>query len=113
MHESYCQLDLAWFYILSHYLIGGLHEWKQHKPLFDKECVDFLDHRKQAKMQWIQDTSRSNVDNLNKIRHDASRYFRKKRRHISKLKLRNLKSKWEGVETRWSWLRIGTGGGHL
>jgi len=30
-----------------------LHEWKQHKPWFDKECVDFLDQRKQAKMQWI------------------------------------------------------------
>ena len=23
--------------------ILGLHEWKQHKPWFDKECVDFLD----------------------------------------------------------------------
>jgi len=23
-----------------------LHEWKQHKPYFDKECVDFLDQRK-------------------------------------------------------------------
>ena len=34
----------------------GLHEWKQHKPWFDK-CVDFLDQRKQAKMQWIQDPS--------------------------------------------------------
>jgi len=31
----------------------GLHEWKQHKPWFDKECVDFLDQKKQAKMQWI------------------------------------------------------------
>ena len=40
----------------------GLHEWKQHKPWFDKECVDFLDQRKQAKMQWIQDRRRSNVD---------------------------------------------------
>ena len=44
----------------------GLHEWKQHKPLFDKECVDFLDQRKQAKIQWIQDPSRSKVDNLKK-----------------------------------------------
>jgi len=44
-----------------------LHEWKQHKPWFDKEFVDFLDQRKQAKMQWIQDPSRSNVDNLNNI----------------------------------------------
>ena len=35
----------------------GLQEWKQHKPWFDKECVDFLDQRKQAKMQWIHDPS--------------------------------------------------------
>ena len=31
----------------------GLLKWKQHKPWFDKECVDFLDQRKQARMQWI------------------------------------------------------------
>ena len=24
----------------------GLHKLKQHKPLFDKECVEFLDQRK-------------------------------------------------------------------
>jgi len=24
----------------------GLHDWKQHKPWYDKECVDFLDQRK-------------------------------------------------------------------
>jgi len=28
----------------------GLHELKQHKPWFDKECIGFLDQRKQAKM---------------------------------------------------------------
>ena len=50
----------------------GLHEWKQHKPWFDKECVDFLDQRKQAKMQWIQDPSQSNVDNLNNVRRNAN-----------------------------------------
>jgi hypothetical protein len=61
----------------------GLHEWKQHKPWFDKECVDFLDQRKQAKMKWIQDPSRSNVDNLKNIRRDASRYFRNKKEDIS------------------------------
>ena len=27
--------------------------------------------------------------------------------------LRCIFRKWEGVETGWSWLRIGTGGGHL
>ena len=29
----------------------GLHELNQHKPWFDEECLGFLDHRKQAKMQ--------------------------------------------------------------
>jgi hypothetical protein len=31
----------------------GLHELKRHTPWFDKECVCFLDKRKQAKMLWI------------------------------------------------------------
>jgi len=56
----------------------GLHELKQHKPWFDRGCLDFLDQRKQAERQWIEDPSRSNVDNLNNVRRDASRHFRKK-----------------------------------
>ena len=35
----------------------GLHELKQHKPWFDDACLHFLDQRKQAKMQWVQDPS--------------------------------------------------------
>jgi len=42
----------------------GLHELQQHKSWID-ECLGFLEERKQAKMQWIQDPSQSNVDNLN------------------------------------------------
>jgi hypothetical protein len=60
----------------------GMHERKQYKPLFDEECLVILDQRKQAKMQSIQDPSQSNVDNLNNVTRDASRHFRKKRRHI-------------------------------
>ena len=60
----------------------GLHELKQHKPWFDKECLGFLYQRKQAKMQWLQDPSKSNLDNLNNVRRDVSRHFRNKRRHI-------------------------------
>jgi hypothetical protein len=59
-----------------------LHELKQHKPWFDEECLGFLDHRKRAKMQWIQDPNQSNVDNLNNVRHEVSRHFRGKRMHI-------------------------------
>ena len=41
----------------------GLYGLKQHKPCFDEECLCFLDQRKQAKMQWVQDPSQSYVDN--------------------------------------------------
>ena len=63
----------------------GVHEWKQHKPWFDEECLDFLDQRRRAKMQWVQDPSQNNVDNLNSVRCEVSRHFRnkqKKKRHI-------------------------------
>jgi len=49
----------------------GLQEMKQHKPWFDEECLGFLDQRKQAKLQWIQDPSQNNVDNLNNVRREA------------------------------------------
>ena len=37
----------------------SLYELKQHKPWFDEECLGFLDQRKQAKMQWVQDPSKA------------------------------------------------------
>ena len=58
----------------------GLHELKQNKPWFD-ECLGFLDQRKWAKMQWIQDPSQSNVDILNNGRELAD-ISGTKRRHI-------------------------------
>ena len=50
-----------------------------------------LDQRKQAKIQCIHDPSESNVDNLNNVKRDTSRYFRNKKKAYLKLKLRNLK----------------------
>jgi len=32
-----------------------LYEWNQHKPWFYEEFLRFLDQRKRAKMQWLQD----------------------------------------------------------
>ena len=55
----------------------SLQELKEHKHRFDEECLGFLDHRKQAKMQWIQDPSQNSTDNLNNVRREANRYFRK------------------------------------
>jgi len=68
----------------------GLHEVKQHKPRFDEEYLGFLDRKKQAKMQWIQDPSQSNVDNLNNVRRDASRHFRNKKKAYLKDKIEEL-----------------------
>jgi len=40
---------------------------KQHKRWFAEECLRFLDQRKRAKMQWVQDPSQSNIDKLNNV----------------------------------------------
>ena len=42
----------------------GQYELKQYKPWFDEECSGFLDQRKQAKMQWVQNPSQSNVGDV-------------------------------------------------
>ena len=57
----------------------GLDEFKQNKLWFDEECLGFLDQRKWAKIQLVQDPSQSNVDNLNKVRREVSRHFRNKK----------------------------------
>ena len=43
-------------------------------------------------MQWIQDPSRSGVDNLNNIRRDASRHFRNKKKTYLKVKIEELET---------------------
>jgi hypothetical protein len=43
----------------------GYHELKKHKPWFNKGSSELLDQRKQAKLQWLQDPSKINGDNLN------------------------------------------------
>jgi hypothetical protein len=37
----------------------------KHKPWFDEGCPKILDQGKQAKLQWLQDPSEVNGDNLN------------------------------------------------
>ena len=58
----------------------GLYELKQYKPWFDEECLHFLNERKQAKLQWVQDPRQRNVENLNNVRRDDSRHFRNKKK---------------------------------
>jgi hypothetical protein len=42
----------------------GLNERRRHKPWFDEECSKFLDQRKQAKMQWLQNPNQNNVHSV-------------------------------------------------
>jgi hypothetical protein len=46
----------------------GYYELKQHKPLFQEGCSEFLEQRKQAKLQWFQDPSEINGNNMNNVR---------------------------------------------
>jgi hypothetical protein len=62
----------------------GYYELKKHKLWFDERCSKLLDQRKLAKLQWLQDPSEIDGDNLNYIRRETSRYFRTKKREYLK-----------------------------
>jgi len=68
------------------------YELKQHKPWFDAKCLHFLDQRKQAKMQCLQFSNHSTVDNLNNVRREASRHFRNKKKEYLKAKIDELET---------------------
>jgi hypothetical protein len=58
----------------------GHYELQQHKPWFDYECSKFIDRRKQAKLQWLQNPSQASGDNMDNVRREASRTFRTKKK---------------------------------
>jgi hypothetical protein len=62
----------------------GYFELKKHKPWFDEGCSKLLDPRKQAKLQWLQDPSEIDGDNLNNVSCEASRHLRNEKRDYLK-----------------------------
>jgi len=68
-----------------------LHEFKQHKSWFHEETV-FLEQMKKAKMQWLQYPNQRNVDNLNNVRHEASRHFRNKTKEYLEAKIDKIET---------------------
>jgi hypothetical protein len=50
-----------------------------HEPWFVEERSQFLEKRKQAKIQWVQNQNQSNGDKLNNVRHETSRHSRNKK----------------------------------
>jgi hypothetical protein len=70
----------------------GHYELQQHKPWFNDECSKLIDRRKQAKFQWLQNQSQVIGDNMDNVRHEASRTFRTKRREYLKNKINDLET---------------------
>jgi len=56
--------------------ILGYYELKQLQPWFHEECSKLLDQRKQAKLQWFQNLSDTNGNDLNNVKCEISRPFR-------------------------------------
>jgi hypothetical protein len=86
--DTEVEVNSAWEMIRENIKISakeslGYYELRKHKPWFDERCSKLLDQRKQAKLQWLQDPSKVNGDNLNNVRREAIRHFRnKKRQHM-------------------------------
>jgi hypothetical protein len=83
--DAEVEINSAWETIRENIKIStkeslGYYELKKHRSWFDKGCSKLLGQRKQAKLQWLQDPSEINGDNLNYIRLEASRHFRNKRK---------------------------------
>jgi hypothetical protein len=72
--------------------ILGYCESKHHKQWFDEECSQLVDRRKEAKLQWLQDPSEVNDNNLSDVRQEASRHFKNKKREYLKDKINELES---------------------
>jgi len=50
--------------------------------LFDNKYSKLLHQRKQTKLQWLQNPSQTNGDNVNNVKHEVSRAFREKRGNV-------------------------------
>jgi hypothetical protein len=94
--ENNGDINRAWDAIRKNITISaeerGHCEAKRHKPWFDEECSKFVDRRKQAKLQWLQNPSVVNEDNMSNIRWEDSRHFRNKKREYLKDKINELES---------------------
>jgi hypothetical protein len=66
------------------------YEVKKHKPWFNEDCSKLSDQRKRVKLQWLQDPSDIDGDNLNNIRYETSRHFRNKKGEYPKDKIDEL-----------------------
>jgi hypothetical protein len=88
--DAEVDINKAWETIRGNIKISGKYgldhyELKNHWPWFEEG-----NKKKQAKLQWLQDPSEINGDNLNNIRQEASRHFGNKMRKYLKDKMNEL-----------------------
>jgi hypothetical protein len=69
----------------------GYHRSKHNKPRFDGECSKLIDQRKQAKLQWLQNPSQMNGENLQYKNVKPVEYLGLRKKKISRTKLMSLK----------------------
>jgi hypothetical protein len=95
--EDSGDINWAWDNIIENINISaqeslGYCESKHHTPWFDEQCLKLVDLRQQAKLQWLQDLSDANDDNLSDVRREASRHFRNKKTQYLKDRINKLVS---------------------
>jgi hypothetical protein len=64
---------------------------KKHKPLFDEGCSKLLDQREKARVQWLQDPGKINLDNLNNVRCETTRHYMNKKKEYLKDRIDELR----------------------
>jgi hypothetical protein len=60
----------------------GYQKLKHNKPWFDDECSKLIDQWKQVKLQWLQNPSQINGDNLQNLRRETNRTFQNRKGNI-------------------------------
>jgi hypothetical protein len=74
--DAEVEINSAWEMIRENIKISakdslGYCELKKRKPWFDEACPKLVDQRKQAKLQWLQDPSEINGNNLKNVKRQA------------------------------------------
>jgi hypothetical protein len=95
--DESCDINNAWENIRENIKTSdkdnlGYHRLKYNKPWFDDECSKLIDQWKQAKLQWLQNSTQINGDNLQNLKCETSRTFRNNKREYLKGKMNELET---------------------
>jgi hypothetical protein len=68
------------------------HKLKHNKQWFDDECSKLIDQQKKAVLQWLQNPSQINGDNMKNLRCESSKMLRNNKREFLKDKINELET---------------------